>query len=115
MISFVLNLWLVLFSPAARVVDASDWIDYPNNGEATMTHYDLPKDYIASCGCVGGSTKYPTVTVLCTRDSTGDRMTPRSYPMQDLWSISQTVAFLETRNEKEYGIKMARSYGMRFI
>ena len=63
MISFVLNLWLVFFALAARVVDASDWIDYPNNGEATMTHYDLPKDYIASCGCVGGSTKYPTAAL----------------------------------------------------
>ncbi|KAL1760651.1 RlpA-like double-psi beta-barrel-protein domain-containing protein-containing protein [Schizophyllum commune] len=63
MISFVLNLCLVLSALAARVVNASDWIDYPNNGEATMTHYDLPKDYIASCGCVGGSTKYPTAAL----------------------------------------------------
>lgn len=28
-----------------------------------MTHYDLPKNYIASCGCVGASTLYPTAAL----------------------------------------------------
>ncbi|PWN31649.1 uncharacterized protein FA14DRAFT_139397, partial [Meira miltonrushii] len=28
-----------------------------------MTHYDLPLDYVASCGCVGRSTYYPTVAI----------------------------------------------------
>jgi hypothetical protein len=32
-------------------------------GNATMTHYDLPLDYVASCGCVGRSTYYPTVAI----------------------------------------------------
>lgn len=36
---------------------------YPDNGWATMTHYDLPKDYIASCGCTGKSTHYPTAAL----------------------------------------------------
>lgn len=32
-------------------------------GNATMTHYDLPLDYIASCGCVAKSTHYPTAAI----------------------------------------------------
>lgn len=32
-------------------------------GNATMTHYDLPLDYVASCGCVGKSTYHPTVAI----------------------------------------------------
>ncbi|ESK96550.1 endoglucanase v-like protein [Moniliophthora roreri MCA 2997] len=41
----------------------AQWIDYPANGFATMTHYDLPKDYIASCGCTEKSTHYPTAAL----------------------------------------------------
>lgn len=32
-------------------------------GNATLTHYDLPLDYVASCGCVGRSTHYPTAAL----------------------------------------------------
>lgn len=39
------------------------WISYPTDGYATMTHYDLPRDYIAACGCTGGSTHYPTAAM----------------------------------------------------
>lgn len=28
-----------------------------------MTHYGLPEDFIASCGCVAGSEKYPTAAL----------------------------------------------------
>jgi len=28
-----------------------------------MTHYDLPEDYVAACGCTGKSTHYPTVAL----------------------------------------------------
>ena len=28
-----------------------------------MTHYTLPEDYIASCGCTGQSTHYPTAAL----------------------------------------------------
>ncbi|KAF5370619.1 hypothetical protein D9758_001939 [Tetrapyrgos nigripes] len=42
------------------LVNASSWIQYPPNGFATMTHYDLPSGYIASCACTGKSTNYPT-------------------------------------------------------
>ncbi|PAV18763.1 endoglucanase v [Pyrrhoderma noxium] len=41
----------------------SPWIDYPDNGFASMTHYTLPLDFIASCGCVGSSTHYPTAAL----------------------------------------------------
>ncbi|KAF8623100.1 hypothetical protein AX15_006511 [Amanita polypyramis BW_CC] len=41
----------------------SQWISYPPTGLATLTHYDLPTDYIASCGCVPGSTHYPTAAL----------------------------------------------------
>jgi hypothetical protein len=42
---------------------ATQWIQYPDNGVATMTHYTLPQNYIASCGCTGESTHYPTAAL----------------------------------------------------
>jgi hypothetical protein len=42
---------------------SSDWIDYPDYGSATMTHYTMPPGYIASCGCTGASTDYPTAAL----------------------------------------------------
>lgn len=41
----------------------AQWIDYPPTGFATMTHYDLPLDFVASCGCMPNSTEYPTVAM----------------------------------------------------
>lgn len=38
-------------------------IDFAPSGYASLTHYDLPSDYVASCGCVGASTSYPTVAL----------------------------------------------------
>lgn len=32
-------------------------------GYASLTHYDLPRNYVASCGCVGTATHYPTAAV----------------------------------------------------
>ncbi len=55
-------LWL-LFSVSTTVTVATDWIDYPPDGTATLTHYTLPDGYIAACGCTGASTKYPTVAM----------------------------------------------------
>ncbi|KAI0312751.1 RlpA-like double-psi beta-barrel-protein domain-containing protein-containing protein [Amylostereum chailletii] len=43
--------------------DNSSWIDYPDDGIATMTHYDLPRDFVASCGCTPDSTHYPTAAL----------------------------------------------------
>jgi len=45
------------------VCSASSWIEYSPNGFATMTHYTLPQDYIASCGCTADSTHYPTAAL----------------------------------------------------
>ncbi|KAJ3567320.1 hypothetical protein NP233_g6441 [Leucocoprinus birnbaumii] len=42
---------------------AAAWLDYPSNGAATLTHYTLPRDYIASCGCTAASTHYPTAAL----------------------------------------------------
>ncbi|UZJ57480.1 hypothetical protein CBS101457_006800 [Exobasidium rhododendri] len=41
----------------------SDSFTTPAQGNATLTHYDLPFDYVASCGCVGLSTRYPTAAI----------------------------------------------------
>lgn len=45
------------------VVTSAQWIDYPANGFATMTHYTLPRDYVAACGCTPSSTHYPTAAL----------------------------------------------------
>jgi len=39
------------------------WIDYAPSGSATLTHYGLPRDYVASCGCTPASTHYPTAAL----------------------------------------------------
>jgi len=46
----------------AQPNNAQSWT-YPPDGWATMTHYDLPTNYIASCGCTAKSTHYPTVAL----------------------------------------------------
>ncbi len=57
-INYASTLILFLFSPL--FVCASQWIQYPESGVATMTHYTLPQDDVVSCGCTGESTHYPT-------------------------------------------------------
>ncbi|KAF9452711.1 hypothetical protein P691DRAFT_756102 [Macrolepiota fuliginosa MF-IS2] len=54
-------IWLGLIIHSLNV--AAQWIDYPSDGLATLTHYTLPKDYIASCGCTPSSTHYPTAAL----------------------------------------------------
>ena len=44
-------------------VALSQWISYPSSGLASLTHYQLPSGYIAACGCVPGSTNYPTAAL----------------------------------------------------
>jgi hypothetical protein len=40
------------------------WIEYADTGTATMTHYEIGKDTVAACGCVGGSSdSYPTAAM----------------------------------------------------
>ncbi|KAG1900762.1 RlpA-like double-psi beta-barrel-protein domain-containing protein-containing protein [Suillus fuscotomentosus] len=42
---------------------ASEWIGYSSDGYATMTHYSLPENFIAACGCTSTSTDYPTAAM----------------------------------------------------
>jgi len=42
---------------------ASDWIEYSPDGYATMTHYTLPPNFVAACGCTPSSTDYPTAAM----------------------------------------------------
>ncbi|KAF6767039.1 Expansin/pollen allergen, DPBB domain protein [Kalmanozyma brasiliensis GHG001] len=42
---------------------ASAAVDFASSGYASLTHYDLPSNYVASCGCVGRSTNYPTAAI----------------------------------------------------
>jgi hypothetical protein len=48
---------------SVMAVQVAAWIDYTSNGSATLTHYDLPLDYVASCGCTPESTHYPTAAL----------------------------------------------------
>ncbi|KAH7913494.1 RlpA-like double-psi beta-barrel-protein domain-containing protein-containing protein [Hygrophoropsis aurantiaca] len=41
----------------------TEWIQYPVDGYATMTHYELPPDFIAACGCNTASTDFPTAAM----------------------------------------------------
>lgn len=40
------------------------WISYDPQGEATMTHYTMERNFIAACGCTADSTHYPTAGML---------------------------------------------------
>jgi len=42
---------------------ATEWIQYPADGTATMTHYTIPQGFVAACGCTGGSTDFPTAAM----------------------------------------------------
>ncbi|KAF8894017.1 RlpA-like double-psi beta-barrel-protein domain-containing protein-containing protein [Infundibulicybe gibba] len=39
------------------------WINYPATGFATMSHYEIPRDFVAACGCAPASTHYPTAAL----------------------------------------------------
>ena len=41
----------------------AQWINYPDSGPASMTHYTLPLDFVAACGCTAKSTHYPTAAL----------------------------------------------------
>ena len=56
-------LWLLYLLSVSTVTLATNWIEYPPDGTATLTHYTLPDGYIASCGCTGASTRYPTAAM----------------------------------------------------
>ena len=56
-------LGFLLLCLSMTVVQVAAWINYPPTGSATLTHYDLPRDYVASCGCTPASTHYPTAAL----------------------------------------------------
>ncbi|KZT38852.1 hypothetical protein SISSUDRAFT_712798 [Sistotremastrum suecicum HHB10207 ss-3] len=57
-----LFLWLSLwFSMYSALVAA--YYQVPPTGYASMTHYDLPLNDIAACGCTGASTHFPTAAI----------------------------------------------------
>jgi len=63
-VSMSLSLWLLVALFAVHGQSASDsWIKFGDTGFASLTHYDLPPGFVAACGCVGDSTKYPTAAL----------------------------------------------------
>ena len=53
--------WPILFFLGDQA--SAQWIDYLDNGPASLTHYDLPLDFVAACGCTPESTHYPTAAL----------------------------------------------------
>lgn len=53
----------VLLSSLGVLQAAAYQVPVPSSGYATLTHYDLPVGYVASCGCVGRATRYPTAAL----------------------------------------------------
>ena len=51
--------------PMLLLVDQviAQFIDYPDFGPASLTHYDLPTNFVAACGCTPASTHYPTAAL----------------------------------------------------
>lgn len=45
------------------VLASSEWIEYPDSGYATMTHYTMAPGYVAACGCTAASANYPTAAM----------------------------------------------------
>ncbi|PWN51416.1 hypothetical protein IE53DRAFT_386212 [Violaceomyces palustris] len=59
-------------APVLALLVASTWLgslsavatyQIPERGWATLTHYDLPDQYVASCGCVGDVTNHPVTAI----------------------------------------------------
>ncbi|TFK23961.1 hypothetical protein FA15DRAFT_705036 [Coprinopsis marcescibilis] len=56
-------LWLGFLVVISLHASDAQWIDYPSEGIATLTHYTLPRGYVASCGCTPETTDYPTAAL----------------------------------------------------
>lgn len=54
---------LLMLLCISNLLSTTAWIDYPADGFATITHYEIPRDYVASCGCTPSSTHYPTAAL----------------------------------------------------
>ncbi|KAG1748974.1 RlpA-like double-psi beta-barrel-protein domain-containing protein-containing protein [Suillus paluster] len=61
LLSFIFT--FLSFLPRTSRASDSEWIDYSADGYATMTHYSLPENFIAACGCTTTSTNYPTAAM----------------------------------------------------
>ncbi|EMD37339.1 hypothetical protein CERSUDRAFT_50837, partial [Gelatoporia subvermispora B] len=61
--SVVICCILVLYFQIPTVSGSTEWIEYPPDGTATITHYTLPQGFIAACGCTADSTNYPTAAM----------------------------------------------------
>ncbi|KAF9469943.1 RlpA-like double-psi beta-barrel-protein domain-containing protein-containing protein [Collybia nuda] len=59
----LLSLHFVVLLWCSNILQITAWINYPADGFATITHYEIPRDYIASCGCTPSSTHYPTAAL----------------------------------------------------
>jgi hypothetical protein len=53
--------WWPIFLLADQAI--AQWIDYPDTGPASLTHYTIPLDFVAACGCTPGSTHFPTAAL----------------------------------------------------
>jgi len=53
----------VLSLLAFASIVGSQWISYPQTGLATLTHTPFPANFVAACGCVGESARYPTAAL----------------------------------------------------
>lgn len=62
-LSQLLSFIFTFLSFLPRMSWASEWIDYSPDGYATMTHYSLPANFVAACGCTSTSTNYPTAAM----------------------------------------------------
>jgi hypothetical protein len=62
LLTLTVSCFLFVFAPFV-CANSTDWIHYPDTGTATMTHYSLPQNYVASCGCTGESTHFPTAAL----------------------------------------------------
>jgi hypothetical protein len=62
-----------------NILSASAAFIFPAQGRASLTHYDMPYDYVASCGCVGLSTKYPTAALNALAYASSESYGPQCY------------------------------------
>ncbi|TFK54114.1 hypothetical protein OE88DRAFT_1654609 [Heliocybe sulcata] len=59
----LLHLWFWCISVLSALSATAQWIQYPPNGYATMTHYTMPANFIAACGCTTETENYPTAAM----------------------------------------------------
>lgn len=59
--NMLLSSWWPILLLGDQVI--AQWIEYPDYGPASLTHYDLPTNFVAACGCTPASTHYPTAAL----------------------------------------------------